>query len=160
MATAQPETAYGHIAMTEQETASELPQSAKLTVPVRSYAAYKQTVATTETIALSAGTQNTEAIVRTYFQDIPVMAEIARCESGFRHTLSDGSTLTGRVDSADTGVMQINKRYHQSAASAMDLNLDTIYDNMAYARHLYERQGLQPWNASAGCWNRTLASNI
>ena len=160
MATAQPETAYGHIAMTEKETSLELPKSAKLTVPVRSYAASKQTVATTEAIAMSAGTQNTEAIVRTYFQDIPVMAEIARCESGFRHTLSDGSTLQGRVNSADTGVMQINKRYHQATASAMDLNLDAIYDNMAYARHLYEKQGVQPWSASAPCWNRTLASNI
>jgi hypothetical protein len=114
----------------------------------------------TKAISTPQATANTESIVRTYFQDIPVMAEIARCESGFRHTLSDGSTLTGRVDSADTGVMQINKRYHQATATAMDLNLDTIYDNMAYARHLYEKQGLRPWNASAGCWNRTLASNI
>jgi hypothetical protein len=158
MATAQPETAYGHIAMTEKETSQELPQSAKLSVPVVRYTA--TSVATTKQLASADSSSNTESIVRAYFQDIPVMAEIARCESGFRHTLSDGSTLTGRVDSADTGVMQINKRYHQATASAMDLNLDTIYDNMAYARHLYERQGLQPWNASAGCWNRTLASNI
>ncbi len=103
---------------------------------------------------------NTERIVRTYFQDIPVMIQIARCESTFRHTLGDGSVLKGVVDPADTGVMQINKRYHERAATAMNLNLDDIYQNMAYARHLYETQGTRPWNASSPCWGQTLAMNI
>ena len=104
-----------------------------------------------------ASSKNTEAIVRAYFQDIPVMAEVAKCESTFRHELEDGSILQGNVDPADTGVMQINKRYHQSTATAMELDLDDIYDNMAYARYLYEKQGTQPWSASAPCWGRTLA---
>ena len=104
--------------------------------------------------------KNTEAIVRAYFQDIPVMAEVARCESTFRHQLADGSVLQGRVDSDDTGVMQINKRYHEDTAIAMELNLDDLYDNMAYARNLYERQGTQPWSASMPCWGRTLAANF
>ncbi len=103
---------------------------------------------------------NTEAIVRSYFKDIPILVEIARCESTFRHTLADGSVLRGHVDNADTGVMQINRRYHEKTATAMNLDLDDIYHNMAYARHLYERQGTQPWNASAPCWRRTLAMNI
>jgi hypothetical protein len=115
-------------------------------------------VAAAETIAKPVLT-NTEAIVRDYFKDIPVMIQVARCESTFQHTLADGSVLQGRVDSADTGVMQINKRYHQAAATSLGLDLHDIYDNMAYARHLYERQGVQPWSASAPCWNRTLALN-
>ena len=123
------ETAYGHIASTED-------------------VAVEQQVAT-------AG--QTEQIVREYFSDIPVMIEVARCESTFRHTLADGSILQGRVDPADTGVMQINKRYHESTAVAMELNLDDIYDNMAYARYLYESQGVQPWSASMPCWGNTLA---
>ena len=102
---------------------------------------------------------NTESIVRSYFRDIPVMVEIARCESTFRHDLEDGSVLQGRVDPADTGVMQINKRYHLEAATAMELNLDDIYHNMAYARYLYETQGTQPWSASLPCWGSTLAAN-
>jgi hypothetical protein len=102
---------------------------------------------------------NTEAIVRDYFKDIPVMIQVARCESHFRHTLADGSILRGVVDSADTGVMQINKRYHSAKAISLGLDLDNIYDNMAYARYLYEGQGTQPWNASAPCWARTLAMN-
>lgn len=88
------------------------------------------------------------------------MITIAKCESSFRHTLADGSVLKGRVDPADTGVMQINKRYHNDKAVTMNLDLDDIYDNMAYAKHLYETQGTQPWNASAPCWNRSLAMNI
>lgn len=102
----------------------------------------------------------TEHIVRSYFEDTPVMIEIARCESTFRHTLADGSVLQGRVDPADTGVMQINKRYHEKTAIAMQLDLDDIYDNMAYAQYLYDRQGTQPWSASAPCWNKHVAMNI
>ena len=102
---------------------------------------------------------DTESIVRHYFRDIPVMVQVARCESTFRHTLPDGSVLKGRVDPADTGVMQINKRYHSDAAIKLGLDLNDIYDNMAYARHLYEEQGTQPWSASSPCWGRTLAYN-
>jgi hypothetical protein len=102
---------------------------------------------------------STEAVVRSYFHDIPIMIEVARCESTFRHYLHDGSVLQGRVDPADTGVMQINKRYHLDSAMNMDLDLENIYDNMEYARHLFERQGLQPWSASAPCWDRSLAVN-
>ncbi len=127
------DTAYGHIAQTGGEA-----------VVVREVASAK----------------NTESIVRSYFADIPVMIEVARCESTFQHELTDGSILQGRVDPADTGVMQINKRYHQSAATAMELDLDDLYDNMAYARYLYDRQGTQPWNASMPCWGNTLAANF
>lgn len=145
-----PETAYGHIAMTEQVVAEDLvkdelpevPKVQKVAGPVKHLGS------------------NTEVAVREYFSDIPVMIEIARCESTFRHTLADGSILQGRIDPADTGVMQINKRYHLKTANAMNLDLDNLYDNMAYARHLYERQGVQPWSASAPCWNRHVALNF
>ncbi len=100
---------------------------------------------------------NTEEAVRSYFSDIPVMIQIARCESTFRHTLADGTVLRGRVDPADTGVMQINTRYHGSTAAELGLDLTTLGDNLAYARNLYERQGTQPWSASAPCWSKTIA---
>lgn len=85
------------------------------------------------------------------------MIQIARCESTFRHTLADGTVLRGKVDSADTGVMQINTRYHGGTAEELGLDLTDIYDNMAYARDLYERQGTRPWSASAPCWSGTIA---
>lgn len=101
---------------------------------------------------------STEAIVREYFSDLPVLIQVARCESTFRHTLADGTVLRGKVDSRDTGVMQINTGYHGVTAEKLGLDLENIYDNMAYARDLYEKQGTQPWNASRPCWGRTLAS--
>ncbi len=125
-----PDTAYGNIAVDEEVALSH------------------------EKIAVD----QTESIVRSYFADIPIMIEVARCESTFTHTLADGSVLKGRVDNDDTGVMQINKRYHQETALAMDLDVYDIYDNMAYARYLYERQGTQPWSASMPCWGQ-LAAN-
>jgi hypothetical protein len=102
-------------------------------------------------------TTNVEAAVRTYFADIPVMAEVARCESTFRHTVADGSVLRGRVDGRDTGVMQINTGYHAATAAKLGLDLFDFGDNMAYARYLYEKQGTQPWSASAPCWSKTIA---
>jgi chromosome condensin MukBEF complex kleisin-like MukF subunit len=85
------------------------------------------------------------------------MIQIARCESTFRHTLADGTVLTGRIDPADIGVMQINRRYHEARALQLGLDLSLIEDNMAYARELYEKQGTQPWSASKNCWSQSIA---
>ncbi len=101
--------------------------------------------------------RDTETVVRTYFSDIPVLIQIARCESTFRHTLADGTVLRGTVDAADVGVMQINTRYHKKAAEEMGLDLMNLKDNLAYARSLYEKQGTQPWSASSACWSPTIA---
>jgi hypothetical protein len=103
------------------------------------------------------GTKSTEEIVKDYFSDIPVMVQIARCESQFRQTLPDGSVLRGKVDPDDMGVMQINSRYHSQKAAELGLDLSNIYDNMKYARYLYETKGTQPWNSSSACWGRTIA---
>lgn len=123
--------------------------------------AYGQIAAVTQIDdAIERGDTDVETVVREYFADIPVMVQVARCESTFRHWRTDGSVLTGRVDNADTGVMQINKRYHEEAAIRLGLDLDQIEDNLAYARHLYEEQGTQPWSASQPCWGQTLAANL
>ncbi len=101
---------------------------------------------------------DTEKAVRKYFSDIPVMIQIARCESTFSHTLPDGSVLRAKVDRRDTGVMQINSFYHSKKAASVGLNLENFEDNMKYARVLYETQGTTPWSASSSCWGNTLAS--
>ena len=101
---------------------------------------------------------DTEAEVREYFADIPIMIQVAKCESTYRHYLSDGTVLRGKVDNRDIGVMQINSHYHGETAEALGLNLLDLEDNLAYARDLYERQGTVPWSASAPCWQRTIAS--
>ena len=107
---------------------------------------------------------STEQYIKQYFKDIPIMIEIARCESTFRQLDLDGEIHRGRVNSEDVGVMQINERYHLNQAEKKDYNIYTIEGNTAYARDLYERQGTQPWNSSRACWgkyeNRNLAVNI
>jgi len=131
-----------------------------ITPPETAYGTIADTSVVAKEVAVEAASQ--EDIVRSYFRDIPVMAEIARCESHFRQTLPDGSVLRGKVDSDDTGVMQINRRYHGVKAAQLELDLNDIYHNMAYARYLYETQGTQPWSASAPCWKKTttIAANI
>jgi len=128
-----PESAYGHIA----NQVLEVTASSKV-----------------------ASIGQTEAVVRSYFEDIPIMIEVARCESQFRHELSDGSVLQGMVDPADTGVMQINKRYHLETAVNLDIDVDTIEGNLEYARYLYDKSGTQPWSASMPCWGNSLSANV
>ncbi len=138
------DTAYGQIA-TNADTSSHVTESAK----------HVSRAKQANGAVYSYGATETE--VRKYFSDIPVMIQIARCESAFRHTLEDGSVLRGRVDNRDTGVMQINSFYHGKTAAKLGLDLLDLEDNMAYARSLYEKQGTQPWSASAACWNNALA---
>jgi hypothetical protein len=98
----------------------------------------------------------TEERVRTYFFDVPELAEIAKCESEFRQ-YSKGDVLRGDKDQNDVGVMQINERYHLVQSMNMNLDIYTLEGNMAYARALYKDKGLQPWKASKACWHKELA---
>jgi hypothetical protein len=100
-----------------------------------------------------------ESHVREYFKDTPVLAEVARCESTFRHILSNGKILRGEVNPYDIGVMQINEEYHSKTASRMGLDLKKVDDNLAYAKYLYEKEGLKPWLSSSKCWKPSIAEN-
>ncbi|KND49385.1 MAG: hypothetical protein AB198_02820 [Parcubacteria bacterium C7867-003] len=99
---------------------------------------------------------STEKYVRQYFKDIPIMIQIARCESTFRHLDDDGEIHRGRVNDADVGVMQINEFYHLETSEQKGIDIHTIEGNLAYARDLYERQGVQPWSSSKPCWGKYL----
>lgn len=100
----------------------------------------------------------TEAAVRAHFKDIPVMIQIARCESTFRQFDSAGQVLKNPTSSAK-GAFQIMESLHKEPARKLGYDILTLEGNMAYARHLYEKQGTRPWNASAKCWNKTVAMN-
>ena len=95
---------------------------------------------------------NVEEEVKEYFADIPIMAEIAKCESSFRHYLDDGTVLRGRVNPKDVGVMQINTYYHGEQAENLGLDLLDLKENMEYARHLYNKRGTRDWFWSEHCW--------
>ena len=92
--------------------------------------------------------------IKEYFTKAPILAEVARCESTYRQFGLDGGVLRGLVNPADVGVMQINEGYHSRKASELGLDLHTLEGNVAYAKYLYEKEGVQPWKSSAKCWNQ------
>lgn len=92
--------------------------------------------------------------VESFFADIPIMIDIAECESHFRQTNSDGEIFRGMRNPADVGVMQINEKYHSKTAKRLGLNIYTLEGNLTYARYLYENEGARPWLPSSQCWAR------
>lgn len=98
--------------------------------------------------------KDVEAHVRDYFKDIPILAEVAKCESHFTQFTKNGKVLRGRVVPEDVGVMQINETYHLEASKKLGMDIYTLEGNMAYARHLYEKKGTKDWMASSPCWSK------
>lgn len=96
-----------------------------------------------------------ESTVREYFADVPIMAEIAKCESHFRQFEKDGSIFRGRITDRDVGVMQVNEYYHLSASKRLGYDLHTIEGNMGYSRYLYNQEGTEPWISSSPCWMKS-----
>ena len=93
-----------------------------------------------------------EAVVRDYFSDTPILAEIARCETRFRHYDRTGEVLRGKIDANDVGVMQVNERYHLKRAETLGFDIYTLEGNLAYAKYLYHEEGSDPWVSSSSCW--------
>lgn len=102
---------------------------------------------------VEASTTSTEAKVREYFADIPVMIEIARCESKFRQFTDSGNVLRGGMGGGMIGVFQFYEAIHTGAAASLGYDLATLDGNLAYARHVYEAQGTTPWNSAKFCWD-------
>ena len=96
-----------------------------------------------------------EMHVREYFKDAPILAEISRCESRFRHIGKNGKIIRGEANPADIGVMQVNEEYHLKQASELGFNLYSLEGNMGYAKYLYNKEGTRPWSASAPCWKHS-----
>ena len=93
-----------------------------------------------------------ENYVRAYFVETPILAEIARCESRFRQVGKDGQVLRGEVNHSDVGLLQVNEYYHGEKALDLGFDLSTVNGNLAYAKHLYDKEGTKPWSASEKCW--------
>jgi hypothetical protein len=103
----------------------------------------------------NSSSKTTKQIVQEYFADSPVLIDIASCESHFIQFDADGTIHRGKVNPQDVGVMQINEKYHLSDSKKLGLDIYTLEGNMAYAKHLYEKQGTRPWEYSSKCWNKT-----
>ena len=95
-------------------------------------------------LAQTSSNEGVEAQVRAYFSDIPVMIDIAYCESGFRQFALNGQVLRGG-GGAYIGIFQINENIHSGNAIYLGYDLKTVQGNMGYARHLYNGSGTNPW---------------
>lgn len=119
-----------------------------LLAPVAAYAAEAPTVR-------PGSNAGVEDFVREYFSDTPAMIAVAKCESQFSQYNKQGSVLKNRHGSSATGVMQIMASIHRAPAARLGFDIDTVEGNVAYARYLYEHNGLSPWLASKHCWSGT-----
>lgn len=99
--------------------------------------------------------KNVAKFLRDYFADAPILAKIGACESHNRQYDAQGNVLRGKENIYDRGVMQINLLYHAEEAVKMGLDLNSIDDNVAFARYLYEKYGAKPWMSSSPCWSKT-----
>ncbi len=96
-----------------------------------------------------------EEYVKGYFSDIPIMIEVAKCESRFRQHDKNGNVLSGVENNSDKGVMQINEYYHDFESNKLGFDIMTIEGNTAYARYLFEKEGVRPWKSSSRCWSKS-----
>ncbi|MCB9810839.1 MAG: hypothetical protein H6779_00940 [Candidatus Nomurabacteria bacterium] len=87
----------------------------------------------------------TEKKVREYFVDIPDMIEIARCESNFRQYTNSGAVLRGGSGGQMIGVFQFNESIHLNTAKKLGFDINTLEDNLAYAKYVYDKQSTTPW---------------
>lgn len=98
-----------------------------------------------------------EDYIKQYFKDNPELIEVAKCESTFRHLGTNGNVIRGIVNRNDIGVMQINEIYHNEQAKKLGYDIHTLEGNMAYAKWLYKKEGLQPWISSSKCWSKAVS---
>lgn len=98
--------------------------------------------------------KSTKETVEEYFQDIPILVDVASCESRFTQFNPDGTILRGEANPDDVGVMQINEKYHLETSRKLGLDIHTLEGNMAYGRYLYEKFGTDPWEYSSKCWKK------
>lgn len=92
--------------------------------------------------------------VEGFFADAPVLADIAKCESTYRHFDNNGQPLKNSHGSSAIGVMQIMASYHEEPAKAMGYNINSLQGNLEYAKYLFEQKGTQPWASSKKCWSQ------
>lgn len=92
-----------------------------------------------------------QRLIREAFPEAPIMVEVARCESQFKATAHN--TTLNTDGTTDGGVFQLNT-VHDKELETLGLDKWKVEDNIAFARILYDRGGLQPWKGSKHCWNK------
>lgn len=79
--------------------------------------------------------------------DYPFLFALACRETRFNHANPEDPTkvFVGKEDEDDTGIMQINKRIHKDLLEEKGLNADVFEDNIAFAKFLYDKKGIDHW---------------
>ncbi len=96
--------------------------------------------------------RHAESFLRSYFHDIPIMVEIARCESEFENVQSNNTLSYGREKSF--GFFQIHApNWHDIAVrlGLPDYQTDAM-QNVLMARHILDVQGFRAWQSTKHCW--------
>lgn len=88
------------------------------------------------------------------FPDAPIMERVAKCE-GTKNGRLHPEAYNPTNGSGDTGIFQISEKYHGKEYRRLGFtDMEDIKQNLAYARILYDRNGLNDWLASQHCWSR------
>lgn len=69
------------------------------------------------------------------------------CETRLNHH-QGGKVIRGKANPRDIGIMQINLDYHLPELKRLGLDAGIQEDNLAFARILYDRNGVRDWNWS------------
>ncbi len=100
---------------------------------------------------LSRSQKREYAIYAVFFANDPVMPKIAACESSLRHALPNGNVHVSE-DGEDVGAFQLRLKVHAPELARHGLDPARFEDNVAYATHIFRRDGLRHWNSSRTCW--------
>lgn len=92
-------------------------------------------------------------IKETFPEEPELMLKVAKCE-GVTNGVLDPKAYNPTNNSHDRGIFQISDKYHKETYTAMGLtDMTDVDQNLKYARHLYDENGLQDWSASKWCWS-------
>lgn len=88
-------------------------------------------------------------------KEAPILAKIAKCESGDNHYDKNGQVLLrGNTNkTVDVGRFQINSVWF-AKATELGLDLTNEDDNKKFAQWLYENRGTEDWKYSKACWSK------
>lgn len=88
------------------------------------------------------------------FPDAPIMQKVAMCE-GTKNGLLYPNAHNPMNGSGDSGIMQISEKYHGKEYRRLGFtDMNDVKQNLAYARVLYDLNGLEDWRHSRHCWSK------
>lgn len=100
-------------------------------------------------------------IKKDFFTGYQDLKEICACETTWNKEAEPVHSINGAVvinkDSVigtDVGICQINTYYHEKRAKQLGYDLYELEDNIAFAKLLFNEQGVTPWKWSKKCHNK------